>query len=51
MTGAQSARKTKRKRVGPYTEGQRNKVIDAIVEPLTKEDDAFPFDRRSASFP
>ena len=41
MTGAQSARKTKRKRVGPYSEGQRNEVIDAIVEPLAKEDDAF----------
>jgi len=41
MADSKSNRKTKKKLIGPYSEGQRNKIIDAIAEPLAKEDDVF----------
>jgi hypothetical protein len=41
VAGSKSTRKTRKRRIGPYSEGQRNKIIDAIAEPLAKEDDVF----------
>ena len=37
----QPSRKAKRRRKHLYSEGQRNKLIDAIMDPLTKQDDFF----------
>ena len=41
MADSKPTRKTRKVRIGPYSEGQRNKIIDAIAEPLAKEDDVF----------
>lgn len=41
MSNPQPSRKAKRKSKHLYSEGQRNKLIDAIMDPLAKQDDFF----------
>jgi len=41
MGDHRSSRKTRPKRKGLYSEGEKNKLIDALLDPLAKEDDIF----------